>query len=118
MKQISDQLLDRISERLKAMGNPVRLRILHALEQGELPVHEILVQVGGSQANISKHLNVLRAADLLSRRRDGNSIYYGIRDEAVLGICRTVCDSLLDRAHEELESIAEARSVMLAGNRT
>ena len=48
--EISEELLDRIAQRLKAMGNPTRLRILHALEDGELSVSEIVDAVDGSQA--------------------------------------------------------------------
>ena len=109
---ISKELLDRIAQRLKAMGNPIRLHILHTLEEGERSVSEIVTVVGGSQANVSKHLNVLRAADLVSRRRDGVTIYYRMSDRAVLAICHTVCDSLHLQAHEELERIKAGREVL------
>ena len=117
MHEISDQLFTRIAARLKAMASPARLKILHALEDGELAVHEILARVGGSQANVSKHLNVLRIAGLVTCRRDGVSVYYAISDAAVFAICCTVCDSLLNCATAEVEVIEEARAVMLAGKR-
>ena len=98
------------------MGNPFRLRIIHALHGGELTVSEILERVGGSQANVSKHLNVLRGADLVSHRRDGVSVYYRISDATVFAICQSVCDSLLHQASAEVATIAEARARMLAGN--
>ena len=113
MQDTSQQLLERIAERLKAMANPLRLRILHSLENGELSVNGILDQVGGSQGNVSKHLSVLHGADLVTRRRDGTNIYYAISDEAVFGICRTVCDSLHSRAAAEVEAIERARDQML-----
>ena len=117
MKDIPDEILDRIAVWLKAMGNPFRLRIIHALHGGELSVSEILERVGGSQANVSKHLNVLRSAHLVSRRRDGVSVYYHICDATVFAICETVCDSLLHRASSEVATLAEARAKMLAGGR-
>jgi DNA-binding transcriptional ArsR family regulator len=115
MQEISDVIFARIAARLKAMASPARLKILHALQRGELAVHEVLAQVGGSQANVSKHLNVLRAAGLVTSRRDGMSVSYAISDAAVFAICRTVCDSLLNRATAEVEVIEEARALMLAG---
>lgn len=114
-RDLSDLIFARIAARLRAMSSPSRLRILHALEDGELAVHEILARVGGSQANVSKHLNVLRYAGLVASRREGVSVYYSISDEAVFAICRIVCDSLLDRANADVGAIEEARAVMMAG---
>ncbi len=114
MNDLSGQLLERIATRLKAMGNPIRLEILHILEGGELSVSEILAKVGGSQGNISKHLGVLSSADLVSRRREGTNIFYSISDAAVFDICRTVCDSLHSRAAAEVEAIERARADLLA----
>ena len=101
----SDKVLQRIAEVLKAMADPTRLKILHALHDGERCVSSILENVGGSQANISKHLSVLRRAGLVDCRRDGLNVYYRIIDEGVFAICRSVCDSLeirLDREHQTI----------------
>ncbi len=117
MEQISEEILERIAGRLKAMGNPFRLRILQALHDGELSVTEILARVGGSQANVSKHLNVLRGADLVSRRQEGVSVYYRISDDTVYSICQTVCDSLLHQASTEVATLAQGRAKMLTGGR-
>jgi len=113
MEDTAQQLLERIAERLKAMANPFRLRVLHSLETGELSVNEILERVGGSQGNVSKHLSVLHGAGLVARRREGTNIYYAIADEAVFDICRTVCDSLHSHAVGEVEAIEKARAAIL-----
>lgn len=110
---ISDEILDRIAVRLKAMANPFRLKMLHALHDGEHSVTELLAEVGSSQANVSKHLNVLRSAGLVASRRDGVSVYYRLSDSAVFSICQAVCDSLLHKASSEVAAIAEARAAML-----
>lgn len=117
MQDASHDVLERIAVRLKAMGNPLRLRILHALEGGELSVSGILDRVGSRQANVSKHLFVLRSAGLVSSRRSGANIYYRIKDDAVLTICKTVCDSLLAQATNEVTSIERGRAVMLGEKR-
>ena len=111
--EATEQVLDRIAERLKAMGNRVRLQILHTLEDGELTVGEIQRRIGGSQANASKHLANLRNAGLVASRRDGVKVYYRVCDEMVFAICRAVCDSLLDRASAEVAAIERARDAML-----
>ena len=115
MEELSEEVLERIASRLKAMGNPFRLKILQALHEGEMSVNEILSRVGGSQANVSKHLNVLRGADLVKSRREGVSVFYTISDASVFSICETVCDSLLHQASREVARIARGRAGMLGG---
>ncbi|MCU0302770.1 MAG: metalloregulator ArsR/SmtB family transcription factor [Thermoanaerobaculales bacterium] len=105
----SDELLGRIAEVLKAMADPTRLKILHSLHHGERCVSDILSSVGGSQANVSKHLSVLKRAGLVDCRREGLNVYYRIIDEGVFTICRNVCDSLELRVDREHEAIVKGR---------
>jgi len=105
----SDELLNRIAEVLKAMADPTRLKILHCLHVGERCVSDILEIVGGSQANVSKHLSVLKRAGLVDNRRDGLNVFYRITDEGVFTICRNVCDSLELRIESEHQTIVEGR---------
>ena len=110
----SDELLNRIAEVLKAMADPTRLKILHSLHSGERCVSDILEVVGGSQANVSKHLSVLKRAGLVDCRRSGLNVYYRIIDEGVFTICRNVCDSLELRIDREHQAIVKGRLEMEA----
>ena len=114
MPEVTDQLLEKVAARFRAMSNPIRLKILHALENGELSVSEILEEIGGSQANVSKHLAVLRGVGLVASRREGPSVYYRISDSAVFTICEAVCDSLQKRASTEVATIEQGREAMLS----
>jgi DNA-binding transcriptional ArsR family regulator len=105
----SDELLNRIAEVLKAMADPTRLKILHSLHNGERCVSDVLQSVGGSQANVSKHLSVLKRAGLVDCRREGLNVYYKIIDEGVFTICRNVCDSLELRVDREHQAILQGR---------
>jgi DNA-binding transcriptional ArsR family regulator len=105
----SDELLIRIADVLKAMADSTRLKILHSLHQGERCVSEILENVGGSQANVSKHLSVLKRAGLVDCRREGLNVFYRIIDEGVFTICRNVCDSLEMRIDREHQAILQGR---------
>lgn len=113
MAGTSEQLLERIADRLKSMADPMRLRILHVLQNGERCVNDILAEVGGSQANVSKHLSVLRRAGLVDCRRDGVNVYYRIEDPAIFTICRTVCDSLERHVNAEKAEIEQGRAAMI-----
>lgn len=64
----------------KALGDPPRLRLLAVLAQGELCVSEIAEIDDDGLSTVSQRLRVLRAADLVSRRREGQHILYGLAD--------------------------------------
>jgi DNA-binding transcriptional ArsR family regulator len=117
VQQGPEQLLGRIADRLKAMADPMRLRILHVLQGGERCVNDILGQVGGSQANVSKHLSVLRRAGLVECRREGVNVYYRIEDQTVFTICESVCNSLERQVNAEKQEIEQGRTAMSVGQR-
>jgi DNA-binding transcriptional ArsR family regulator len=110
-RPVSDQLLSRVAEVMRTMGNPLRLRILHLLEERELTVGEIVRSVRTTQANVSKHLTALRSAGLVSGRRDGVHVYYRISDPIVFVICRTLCDAILRRASSDAAALARAHAL-------
>ena len=83
------------------LGEPYRLRILQLLEDREQTVGELVLALEGKQPNVSKHLQMLHDAGLVSRRREGTSVYYGIADPIVFKLCELVCRSASDRAKEE-----------------
>ena len=91
---LSEELADLIARRFRAIGEPMRVRLLDRLRNGEASVNELAEQLGASQQNVSKHLAVLADIGILARRKDGNRVYYRIVDEGVLGLCEQVCGSL------------------------
>ena len=64
----------------QALAHPTRLRILEVLRDGELPVHGILSKIDRDQANISQHLTNLRLRGLVVNRKQGNQVFYSVRD--------------------------------------
>lgn len=114
----SDELLGRIADVLKAMADPTRLKILHALYSDERCVSEILEEVGSSQANVSKHLTVLKRAGLVDSRREGTNVYYRIIDPGVFTICRNICSSIEERAGQVHRTIIEGRQLIELGEET
>jgi DNA-binding transcriptional ArsR family regulator len=107
-KELSDAALQMIADRFKVLAEPMRLRILHALWDGEITVGEIIAATGGLQANVSKHLGILQQAGLVSRRKDGLNVYYRICDETVFELCEVVCASLHDRLATQIGELAPA----------
>jgi DNA-binding transcriptional ArsR family regulator len=91
---VPDDLVELIAQRFRAMGEPMRIRLLDRLRDGEATVGDLSEALGASQQNVSKHLAVLAAAGVLGRRKDGNRVYYRIVDDGVLTLCEDVCGSL------------------------
>jgi DNA-binding transcriptional ArsR family regulator len=75
--------INRLSGLFKAMGDPTRLRILWALELGEMCVCDIAALLGITESAVSHQLRTLRQLELVANRRDGTVLYYRLNDEHV-----------------------------------
>ncbi len=102
---LTDAGRERVAARFRALGEPTRLRVLERLFAGPASVTEILDHVGGTQANVSKHLALLHAAGLLSRRKDGTRTVYAISDPTLKKICTIVCDEVERSARSDAEAV-------------
>ena len=103
-----EQLVELVAQRFRAMGEPMRVRILDALRDGPATAQDLTARLGTSPQNISKHLGVLRSAGLVRRERDGAAVLHAIADPTVLTICEEVCGSLT-REVRELGRMLEPR---------
>src|SRR5210317_217901 len=92
------EILERIANRLKALADPTRLAILHSLQQGPMCVKDITEAIEARQANVSKHLAILRQSGLVRSSRNGAEVHYEVADPTALDICRLVCASLEKQA--------------------
>ena len=97
-------LVELIAERFRVLAEPMRIRLLDALRDGEATVQELQETTGASQQNVSKHLLVLLHAGIVARRKEGNFSVYSIADEAIFSLCEEVCGNL-QRQVAELESL-------------
>ncbi len=111
----SEAMLDGITARFKALAEPMRIRVLHALRGGEQTVSGLMGTVGANQANLSKHLGVLHREGLVSRRKDGLHVYYRIADSTVFRICDVVCGSLEARAARQAKALRPGARSRRAG---
>ncbi len=104
-----------VAEVLKAMADPVRLRILHSLQAEDRCVGSLVEELDCSQANVSKHLGVLKRAGLVHVRREGLNMVYSIADAAVFDICDSVGRSIEERLSTERKEIRMTRRQFQAG---
>ena len=92
---MTNEVLEELAERFKALSEPSRLAILRFLMVQPAPVGVIAEAVGQSQPNASRHLAALKRAGFVSGRRDGQSIIYSISDPIVIQLCNLMCGSPL-----------------------
>lgn len=101
--------LERLAQRFKVLGEPTRLQILAALCDRERSVQDICQRTGVSQANVSKHLRLMKDAGVVAFRKRGVWRYYRIVEPEVLSLCFTTNEALkqaeklnwLDPSHME-----------------
>ena len=106
---LSPEAVDLIASRFRTLSEPLRIRILQALQGGERSVGQLADLVGATQPNVSKHLRILQDAVLVGRRHEGNSVYCFISDPTVMDLCDAVCESAEARLREQADKIRRVR---------
>lgn len=91
---MSAELMQRVAERFRALGEPARLQILNALRRGQLPVNDLVEETGLGQANVSKHLQILHSLGFVARRKDGLFVYYRLANKSVFRLCDIMCGQI------------------------
>jgi len=104
-KFLKEETLDLVAERFRLLGDPMRLRLLQTLADGERTVAELVETASTTQANVSKHLQQLLRAGLVRRRKDGLYSYYSIADPSVFQLCDLVCGSIGARLNDQLAAL-------------
>jgi DNA-binding transcriptional ArsR family regulator len=98
----------------QALSHPTRIAILEVLQGGELSAGAIQDRLGLEQANLSQHLAILRSRQIVSNRKDGNQVFYSLRNPVmseVLDIMRRYFQANLTEAVQMLGEIdAEPRA--------
>lgn len=94
LKKLSDETLEVVAERFRALSEVSRLRIVQALMCKELNVGELVNLTGLSQPNVSRHLQVLLRVKLIARRKDGLNVLYRVADEHLGDLCSLVCKGM------------------------
>jgi len=91
----------------KALGHPLRIRVLELLAEEDLPVSAMLEHVPVSQPHLSQQLAVLRRAGIVTARREGGGVVYALADPRLadlLALSRQILLDLLTASREELKA--------------
>ena len=96
--------MELVAQRFRVLGEPMRIKLLDRLREGEASVGELQEALGASQQNVSKHLAILHAAGMVSRAKQGNRTLYAISDPDIFDLCNQVCGGVR-RQLQELDEI-------------
>ena len=83
---------EQVSEKLKAIGHPVRLKMLAGILKDECNVAQIQKKLGLPQSTISQHLGTLRNMGVIKGRREGTKRCYKVVDETVIKILKMIAE--------------------------
>lgn len=89
-RSVKRALFDEFARLGQALGNGRRLEILDVLANGDRSVDRLAAETGLSIANASQHLQVLWAAGVVRRRREGTRVHYGLSDPVVFDLWRNL----------------------------
>lgn len=102
-------MVDRVVDRLRAIADPSRVRLLARLKQSPANVTRLTDDLGIAQASVSKHLSVLRAAGLVDVEKIGSQSRYFISDDSVFELCQLVCDGVARHLRQQGQVLKRIR---------
>lgn len=107
LRRLSTEALELVAARFRVLGEPLRLRILQMLEEGECSVTELAELLGTTQPNASKHLKLLNEVGLVARRQEKNTAFYSLADDTVFELCELICSRLEQRLSAQVEAFRQ-----------
>lgn len=83
---MQDSLRQFKADIFQALAHPTRIAVLEQLRDRELTVSHFVERLGLEQANLSQHLSVLRARQIVLTRKVGNQVFYSVRDPLMIDL--------------------------------
>ena len=90
-----------------ALAHPTRIAIVEALRDGEISARAIQKQLGVEQANLSQHLAILRSRQIVANRKEGNQVFYSLRNKALVKVLDMMRRYFQAHLAEEVQMLGE-----------
>lgn len=87
----------------KALGHPIRIEIIDALQDKELSFSELLEKTDSPKSNLSQHLSSMAAKGILVQRKEGQSCFYRLSSEKVSIACQIMREVLIENLKKQNE---------------
>jgi DNA-binding transcriptional ArsR family regulator len=104
-----DRAVELLADRLRILGQPLRIKLLNRLHESPATVQELVEAVGGVQQNVSQHLAILHQAGILTRSKHGTRVRYELSDPHVVALLAEAYASL-SRQVDELSRLIDTSS--------
>lgn len=98
-----DRIYSTCAEMFRTLANPLRLKIIDLLREGEKSVSELVRLTGQRQSNISQHLAALKQRGFVTCRRKGTNVFYRLSSFKVPQLCKLIREILYDSLRESEE---------------
>lgn len=95
------------AEVFRVLAHPTRIHVVECLRKTELPVSTLLEQVRVEPANLSQHLSVLRSSKLVVTRKEGNQVFYALRDPLLIDVLDSMRRYFQAHLEESLTMLAD-----------
>lgn len=96
------------AELCKALANEHRQAILHAIGDGEKCVSDLAAEIGISVHNVSQHLRVLKERQLVTSRKEAQTVYYSVTNQKFIQACALIREALVEQYLAQGESLQAA----------
>ncbi len=110
----TDRHADLVAERLRVLGQPLRLRLVERLAIEPTTVRELVNMLKTTQQNVSQHLGILRRAGIVARHKEGTRVRYELVDPHILPLLEQAKASLAHQLGELAQQI-QPSGVVLSG---
>ena len=94
----------------QALAHPTRIAILEILREGEMPAGAIQERLGFEQANVSQHLAILRSRQIVNSRKQGNQVFYSLRNKVLIKVLDLMRQYFQAHLHESVQMLGQIQA--------
>jgi DNA-binding transcriptional ArsR family regulator len=102
---LTDRRADLIAERLRVLGQPLRVKLLDRLATQAITVQELVGSLETTQQNVSQHLGILQRAGIVARHKEGTRVRYELVDPHIVPLLERAESSLAHHLGQLTEQI-------------
>lgn len=106
------------AEFFRMLGHPVRIRVLELLQDGPMPVRDLLAAIEVEPSNLSQQLAVLRRSGIVTATRTGSTVMYELAGGDVAELLRAARRILTELLAGQGDLLAELRQSEMTGDAT
>jgi len=93
-----------------ALAHPTRIAILEVLREGEVSAGAIQERLGIEQANLSQHLAILRSRQIVANRKEGNQVFYSLRNKVLIKVLDLMRQYFQVHLNEAVQMLGEVQA--------